>query len=228
MPDGTWSGNVFDFFRKVINKLTAELKVPFVLRGETRIDDTPQHQALREALVNTLVHADYSDRASVRVIKRPSGFEFRNPGVLRMSVAQALRGGESDCRNRLMQQMFLMINLGERAGSGLPRIRAGWEGNGRTFALSESFEPFDQSVLKMDWGDGLTGVLTETPVKTPVKTSDRILDEMNKKPEITVSELAELLEKSESAIHRAIRKMRDAGQIRRVGGDKGGQWEVQP
>ena len=90
IPDGTWSGNLFDFYRKTIRKLSADLKVPFVLKGDTRIDDTPLHQVLREALVNTLVHADYSDRASVRIIKRPSGFEFRNPGLLRVPVAQAL------------------------------------------------------------------------------------------------------------------------------------------
>jgi predicted HTH transcriptional regulator len=52
VPDGSWSGNLYDFFRRVIRKLTADLKVPFVLKGDARIDDTPVHQALREALVN--------------------------------------------------------------------------------------------------------------------------------------------------------------------------------
>lgn len=50
-------------------KLTEDLKVPFVLKGEVRQDDTPVHIAVREALVNTLVHADYSERASVLVLK---------------------------------------------------------------------------------------------------------------------------------------------------------------
>jgi len=55
---------------------------------------------------NTLVHADYLDRASIRIQKWPSGFEFRNPGVLRVPAELALQGGESDCRNRTLQQMF--------------------------------------------------------------------------------------------------------------------------
>jgi len=103
VPDGTWSGNLFDFFRKVSRKLVADLKVPFVLKGNFRQDDTLQHRALREALVNTLVHADYTGRASILVIKDPQGFRFRNPGLLRVPVEQALRGGESDCRNQTLR-----------------------------------------------------------------------------------------------------------------------------
>jgi predicted HTH transcriptional regulator len=65
VPDGTWSGNLFDFYRRVYRKLVEDLKVPFALKGDQRQDDTPVHEALREALVNTLVHADYTGRVSV-------------------------------------------------------------------------------------------------------------------------------------------------------------------
>jgi len=109
VPDGSWSGNVFDFYRRVYRKLVADLKVPFALKDGQRQDDTPVHQALREALVNTLVHADYTGRVSLLVVKRPDMFGFRNPGGLRLPLSQVLAGGESDCRNRLMHQMFLMI-----------------------------------------------------------------------------------------------------------------------
>jgi len=80
--------------------LLADLKVPFVLKGGFRQGDTPLHQALREALVNTLVHANYSDRASVRITKRPSGFEFRNPGLMRVPAKAALHGVD---RSRIEQ-----------------------------------------------------------------------------------------------------------------------------
>jgi len=63
--DGKWSGNLYDFYRKVYLKLTADLKVPFQLENGERQDETPVHIALREALANVLVHADYADRASV-------------------------------------------------------------------------------------------------------------------------------------------------------------------
>ena len=39
--DGTWSGNIFDFYRSVIRKLTADLKISFRLKGDMRVEDTP-------------------------------------------------------------------------------------------------------------------------------------------------------------------------------------------
>lgn len=149
VPDGSWSGNVFDFFRRVYRKLVADLKVPFALKDGQRQDDTPVHQALREALVNTLVHADYTGRVSVLVVKRPDMFGFRNPGRLRLPLSQVLAGGESDCRNRLMHQMFLMIGLGERAGSGMPKILSGWQSqHWRQPLLREKDEP-EQTLLEL-------------------------------------------------------------------------------
>ncbi len=149
VPDGTWSGNLFDFYRRVYRKLTTELKVPFALKDGQRQEDTPVHEAIREALVNTLVHADYSGRVSVLVVKRPDLFGFRNPGNMRIPVEQAIQGGESDCRNRIIHQMFLMIGLGERAGSGVPKIYSGWKSEDwRPPALYEKDEP-EQTLLEL-------------------------------------------------------------------------------
>ncbi len=148
--DGSWSGNLFDFYRQVIRKLTADIKVPFQLEGDQRLDDTLVHKALREALVNTLVHADYSGRSSILVVKRPDMFGFRNPGLMRVPVDIAINGGESDCRNRLLQDMFRFIGLGENAGSGLPKIFQGWSSqHWREPALREKSEPSDQTLLEL-------------------------------------------------------------------------------
>jgi len=70
-PDGTWSGNLYDFYRLTIQRLFRDVKVPFRLAGDERDDETPVHKALRETLVNAIVHADYSARVSVLVVKAP-------------------------------------------------------------------------------------------------------------------------------------------------------------
>jgi predicted HTH transcriptional regulator len=232
VPDGTWSGNIFDFFLKISRKLTADLKVPFLLKGHVRQDDTLLHRALREALVNTLVHADYSDRASILITKDPQGFLFRNPGLMRVPTEQALRGGESDCRNQTLHQLFLMINLGERAGSGLPKIRQGWESNGGTLCLFDTFTPYDQTRLEMFWKES-EGEKSKTPGKgwenageTPGKTTAKILQFLASTPTMTIPELADLVNRSESAVERAIRKLRQTKKLKRIGPAKGGYWQV--
>lgn len=152
-PDGTWSGNLFDFYRRTYRKLIADLKVPFELKEGIRQSDTQIHTALREALVNTLVHADYSGRLSILVVKRPDLFGFRNPGLMRVPPEQAIKGFESDCRNRLMHQMFLMIGAGERSGSGIPKIFSGWKwANWRVPRLYEKAEP-EQTLLELSIGN---------------------------------------------------------------------------
>lgn len=148
--DGKWSGNLYDFYRKVYLKLTADLKVPFTLEKGQRQEETPVHVALREALANVLVHADYSDRASVLVVKRPDMFGFRNPGGMRIPPEVAIRGGEHDCRNRTLHKMFRLVGVGEQAGSGIPKIYGGWASqHWRPPALYERTEPYNQTLLEL-------------------------------------------------------------------------------
>lgn len=148
--DGKWSGNLYDFYRKVYLKLTADLKVPFRLEKGERRDETPVHEALREALANVIVHADYSDRASVLVVKRPDMFGFRNPGLMRIPVEVALQGGEPDCRNRTLHKMFRFVGVGEQAGTGIPKILHGWRTeHWSPPKLFDTPEPYNQTLLEL-------------------------------------------------------------------------------
>ena len=161
--DGTWSGNLYDFYRKVYLKLIADLKVPFQLNKYERLDETPVHIALREALANVLVHADYSDRASILVVKRPDMFGFRNPGLMRIPVEVALQGGEPDCRNRNLHKMFRFVGVGEQAGTGIPRILQGWQSqHWSPPKLHESTEPYNQTLLELRMIDLFPAIVMET------------------------------------------------------------------
>ena len=125
--DGNWSGNLFEFTQKVYRKLTADLKIPFKLKDSfQRVDETHTHEAVREALVNTLIHANYQGRLGILIVKHPKGFSFRNSGLLRISKEDLFKGGKSDCRNKVLQKMFQYIGMGEQAGSGYPKILRAW------------------------------------------------------------------------------------------------------
>ena len=53
--------------------------------------------------------------------------ELSNPGTLLVSFEQLRRGAVSECRNPGLQRMFQLIGAGDKAGSGLDKIRRGWE-----------------------------------------------------------------------------------------------------
>lgn len=161
--DGTWPGNLFDFYRRVYPRLVDGLRVPFRLEeGARRVDETPVHVALREALVNAVIHADYHLSTGILVHKYPDRFEFGNPGNLRVPRSRALQGGVSDCRNRSLQKMFQMIGAGEQAGSGIPLILSAWqEQHWRAPLLEEQTDP-ERTILRLSMFSLLpVGVITE-------------------------------------------------------------------
>lgn len=149
---GDWSGNVFDFVSKVIPKLTSDLKVPFVLRGSQRVDDTPVHKIIREALTNACVHADFYGRRGLVVTKGKDGFVFANPGRMRVAKDVAVEGGVSDPRNGVMLKIFSMVNFGERAGSGLCSICNVWERVFHTPIVIEEADDVDRVILTLNYG----------------------------------------------------------------------------
>ncbi len=124
---GDWSGNVFDFVIEVLRRMQQGLKVPFVLKGNQRVDDTPIHKLLREAVTNMVVHADFYGRQGLVIQKSSEGYKLSNPGSVRISITEAINGGISDPRNGIMLKIFSLIEFGERAGSGLSGICKVWE-----------------------------------------------------------------------------------------------------
>ena len=148
---GEWSGNVCDFYFRVYNKLIKDIKVPFKLVGGERIDDTPVHKALREALANCLINADYYGVRGVVVRKEADKIVFSNPGYIRTGKKQMRLGGESDPRNKSLMKMFNLINIGERAGSGVPNIFNVWNDEGFVEPeIEERFDP-DRTVLSLSF-----------------------------------------------------------------------------
>ena len=98
--DGDWSGNIFDFYFKIIHKLTSDVEKPFQLDSNSlRIDQTEVHDALREVLANALIHADYYGRRGIVIEKDFKTIKISNPGTFRVNVAEAIDGGISDARN---------------------------------------------------------------------------------------------------------------------------------
>lgn len=126
-PDGTWEPNLYQFFFRVLPKLTENLKHPFRLSDKlTRKDDSTAYEAVREALANAIIHADYREPGGVIITKSPTGLVLENAGTLLMSKDEVYAGGNSVCRNKNLQTMFKLIGIVEEAGSGVDVLMNGW------------------------------------------------------------------------------------------------------
>ena len=175
---GDWSGNIYDFYFRVYNKIIQDIKIPFKLESGDRIDNTPIHNALREALANSIINSDYYGRQGLVIIKKKNIITISNPGSFRIDIGTAKSGGVSDPRNSTLIKMFNLINVGERAGSGIPNIFKIWEKQGWNLPeINESFEPdritLSLPINKSNYKTIKTG---DKPTKTddkPTKTGDK-------------------------------------------------------
>lgn len=159
---GEWSGNVFDFYFRVYNKITKDIKVPFRMEGGFRVDDTPVHRALREALANCIINTDFYGKYGVLIIKEENKIVFENPGYIRLGKEQMRRGGKSDPRNKSLMKMFNLIDIGEHAGSGVPNIFNVWEDEG-----------WEEPDIKEDFDPDRTSLTLNFIKKQAIKASDK-------------------------------------------------------
>lgn len=137
--DGSWENNLYNFIKRVMPKLVSELKRPFKLEGMNRVDDTPTHKAIREAVVNLVIHSDYLITGILKIIKKDTVFIFSNPGNLKLPLSVIYNGGTSKARNPRIQDMLRMLGLGDNIGSGFPTILSAWkQENWRKPDLSEN------------------------------------------------------------------------------------------
>lgn len=240
--DGDWSGNIFDFYFRVIDRLTADVKRPFKLDANlTRIDDTPIHASLREALANALIHADYYGRCGIVIDKEFRKITIANPGTFRISVDAAIAGGISDARNSRIFNMFSLIDVGERSGSGLCDLYNTWKESGYTTpTLIESVEPDRITlILRIDCGDnggncdgndgnngdndGNGGIVDNSTRLLSSEVS--VYETLKKQSTLTIVKLAKETALSERTVQRAIKSLKEKGYIKREGSTRG-KWVI--
>ena len=161
-------------------KIIKDVKIPFVMEGGNRIDDTPVHKALREALANCLINADYYGTRGVVIKKDQNQIIFENPGYIRTGKEQMRKGGESDPRNKTLMKMFNLVNIGERSGSGVPNIFNTWEDQGwKEPVIEERFDP-DRTILTLELVDKTNKEKTAKKTSEGSKIRNKTIENMVK------------------------------------------------
>lgn len=112
--DGTWSGNLYDFYFYVTNRLTNEESNEEIA------------SSLIEALTNMLLHADYNGEGGLTIEYDQHQCVFSNPGLFRIPVDKVFITKMSNLRNPHLFKLFRLLNLCERSGSGLTALYDKW------------------------------------------------------------------------------------------------------
>ena len=193
---GEWSGNIYDFYFKVYNKLAQSIKIPFELEKGNRIEDTDIHKALREAIANCLINADYYGRQGIVIIQDSAEITISNPGGFRVELEAAKAGGVSDPRNVTLMKFFNLIGISERAGSGIQSIYSVWNMQGFSEPLLyEETEP-DRTIMKLSVekiGDKSSAIKIGDKSAITDEKKQRIVDFITKNGKTKTADIAKEL-----------------------------------
>ena len=200
----------------VLDKLKIENATLAKITSSERIEkNLVEPIPMREAIINAIIHSDYSKEI-------PPVFEIFNDKMVFTSYGGLLPGqSEEDffsCssmpRNRELMRVFKDLGLVEQLGSGMSRILKVY--NKDIFKISEHFikVEFPFSVTLNHDGD-INGDI------------NRVLSLLEKQPSITANQMAEVLQISTRKISRIIKELKEKEVIIRIGSNKNGHWKIQ-
>ena len=230
-----FNGHAFDLFQRAQRFLLDHMPIAgrFEPGRMERIDEPAYSPlAFREAIANAICHRDYATGgSSIGVAMYDDRLEVSSSGTLHFGFTpQSLfEPHESRPWNPLIASVFYRRGIIESWGQGTIRMAAWTKEAGLPApeileipgAVVVRFKP---SVLGIT---GATGKTTGKPTGKPIgKTPLAVIGLLAEDPTLTAPQLAARLDKSELTVHRALRSLREAGRLQRVGPDKGGYWQV--
>ena len=205
------SGSLFQQMEELYSYLDMRNQTKATFDGLYRIDtrDYPE-DALREALLNSLVHRDYSFRASTIVSVYADRIEFVSVGGLPSGIAlDDIMLGLSVCRNPKLAAIFYRLQLIEAYGTGMPKIM-----NAYTESESKPKIEVSSNAFKITLPNRNTGANhAETLVGTIKGDEKRILDFIGSHGYIVRSDVDRLLEVSQATANRILKRMVAEGLI---------------
>ena len=206
-----FDGSLFQQMEELYSYLDMRNQTKATFDGLYRIDtrDYPE-DALREALLNSLVHRDYSFRASTLVSVYADRIEFVSVGGLLSGIElDDIMLGLSVCRNPKLAAIFYRLQLIEAYGTGMPKIM-----NAYTESESKPKIEVSSNAFKITLPNRNTGANhAETLVGTIKGDEKRILDFIGSHGYIVRSDVDRLLEVSQATANRILKRMVAEGLI---------------
>jgi ATP-dependent DNA helicase RecG len=189
--------------------------------GLQRIEDYPiPRQAFREAILNAIIHRDYSTGNPIHIHIYPDKVLIYNDGRLpeTWTVDDLFAPHTSKPYNPLIAGTFFRSGQIEAWGRGIEKIKEACKSWGKS-------EP----IYKIRANEVMICFNTEPKYGEKFgenHTREKILTIMQRTPKVSARAIAEEIGLTIRGVEKAIRNLKDAGLIERVGAAKGGHWEV--
>lgn len=218
-----FSGSVFKQFENTVNYLALCNKTVSTIKGVIRTDlqDYPE-EAIREALLNALVHRDYSFSGSIIINVNDSKMEFISLGGLLPGLSpEDIRIGVSQPRNKKLAEVFHRLRLIESYGTGIRRIFKLYENCPVQPIIEVSTNAFKLVLPNMNTcasaADSIVDSTTTKQLPTITPQMKTVLDYLNENGKMTDEELQKLLNIKTTRSYQITRKMQEMGLIEILG-----------
>ena len=197
-------------------------------RTEMRLIDP---NALREAVLNAIIHNDYINGAYPVFEIYDNRIEIVSSGGLPVGLSRKeFFAGRSLPRNKELMRVFSDMDMCEQLGSGMKKILKSYPES--IFEISEHFIStkfaFSEEALKV-LGEQLAkenDTVNYTVSDTLNDTESAELKELKRNVGVTIADLMKEVGKSRPTITRALAELKAKGYIERVGSDKSGYWRI--
>lgn len=197
-------GSLFQQMEEMYAYLDLRNRTRATFEGLYRNDvrDYPE-EALREALLNSLVHRDYSFSASTLISVYDDRIEFVSVGGLLGGISlDDILLGLSVCRNPKLAAVFYRLKLIEAYGTGMPKIIKAYAGSGLEPKIEVTSNAFKITLPNRN------AVTKETNVPdAPRSNEDRILSFVETNGHIVRSDVDVLLDVSQATANRILKRM---------------------
>ena len=206
-----FDGSLFQQMEELHSYLDMRNQTKATFDGLYRIDtrDYPE-DALREALLNSLVHRDYSFRAGTLVSVYVDRIEFVSVGGLPSGIElDDIMLGLSVCRNPKLAAIFYRLQLIEAYGTGMPKIMNAYADTELKPKIEVSSNAFKITLPNKNTGENKAAILASTPQSN----EKLILDFIGSHGHIVRSDVDRLLDVSQATANRILKRMVAEGLI---------------
>lgn len=189
-----------------------------------RIDtrDYPE-TAVREALLNLLVHRDYSFRSSAFISIYADRIEFVSIGGLLPGLGiNDILMGVSVCRNQNLADVFYRLELIEAYGTGIQKIMSAYKGNQRLPQIEVTDNAFKIILPNVNYAaNAEPGNDKNQAVNIPKESNEQmILNYLNDNITVTRADVEEMLQVSTATAYRILKQMSKDGALIQLGKGK--------